>query len=90
MTANPHFAVFETIDGRQMSPPEPLQRMLEAIERLPRGTRLVMLAPCEPRPLFRVLASNGFDYRCRFVPEGWFEIDVWHSADTMGASQSLE
>ena len=81
--------VFETIDGREMQPPEPFEKTVEALERLPHGCELVLLAPCEPRPLFRVLRLNGFDYRCTFVPEGWFEVRMWHSADTDAASADL-
>lgn len=82
--------VFQTIDGRAMQPPEPFQETLAALEYLPRGRSLILLAPCEPRPLFRMLRNNGFDYRCAFVPEGWFEVHVWHSADTAEASKGLE
>ena len=82
--------VFETIDGREMQPPEPFEKTVEALERLPRGYELVLLAPCEPRPLFRVLSLNGFDYRCVFIAEGWFEVRMWHSADTAATSQELE
>jgi len=82
-------AVFETIDGRDMQPPEPFEKTIEALDRLPRGQELVLLAPCEPRPLFRVLRLNGFDYRCTFVADGWFEVRVWHSADNDAASEDL-
>ena len=81
--------VFETVDGRELQPPEPFERTLEALERLPRGEELVLLAPCEPRPLFRVLQLNGFDYRCAFVPDGWFEVRIWHTADSDAASAPL-
>lgn len=82
--------VFETIDARAWRAPEPLVRTLEALERLPRGHELVLLAPCQPRPLFRVLKLNGFDYRCRFDPAGHFEVRIWHGADTPAASASFE
>ena len=86
----PRLEIFETIDGRAMQPPEPFEKTLEAIERLPRGRELILLAPCEPRPLFRVLHNSGFDYRCVFVPEGWFEVHVWHSDDTAATSERLQ
>ena len=81
--------VYETIDGRSMQPPEPFERTLAAIEQLPRGCQLVLLAPCEPRPLFRFLRSNGYDYSCAFVPAGWFEVRIWHDADTAASSERL-
>ena len=90
MTSSAQPEPFETIDGRQMQPPQPLELTLAALERLPRGRELVLLAPCEPRPLFRVLTLNGYDYRCTYVPDGWFEVHVWHRADTEAASCELE
>jgi uncharacterized protein (DUF2249 family) len=80
---------FETIDGRAMQPPEPFEKTLEALERLPRGRVLLLLAPCEPRPLFQVLRLNGYDYRCVFADGGWFEVRIWHSADTAAGSSDL-
>ena len=82
--------LFHTIDARGWEPPRPLERMLETLESLPRGMKVVMLAPCEPRPLFRILKANGYDYRCKFMPAGHFEATVWHAADTPAASADLE
>ena len=82
--------LFETLDARGWEPPEPMTRVLELVDRLPRGQKIVMLLHCEPRPLFRILANSGFDHRCRFIPEGYFEISIWHAADTGAASASLD
>lgn len=49
-----------------------------------------MLLHCEPRPLFKILANSGFHHRCRFVPEGYFEVTIWHAADTLAASADFE
>ena len=82
--------LFRSIDAREWEPPRPFEWMLETLEALPRGSKVVMLAPCEPRPLFRTLKANGFDYRCRFDPAGHFEVTVWHAADTLASSASLD
>lgn len=82
--------VFRIIDARGRQPPEPMMRALEALELLPRGQKLVMLTHCESRPLFRILRHNGFDYRCKFIPEGYFEVVMWHAADTLATSAGLE
>lgn len=82
--------LFQRIDARDWVPPQPFERMLETLEELPRGSKVVMLLPCEPRPLFRVLKANAFDYRCRFDPAGHFEVTVWHAADTIASSASLD
>lgn len=88
-TGNP-LELFETIDARGWEPPKPMERVLDTVDRLPRGKKIVMLLHCEPRPLFQILANNGFHHRCRFVPEGYFEITIWHAADTLAASADLD
>lgn len=82
--------LFETIDARGWEPPQPMVRALETLDRLPRGNKIMMLLHCEPRPLFKILANNAFHYRCRFVPEGYFEVTIWHAADTAASSAGLE
>ena len=67
-----------------------MMRVVETLDRLPRGQKIVMLLHCEPRPLFRLLTNNGFHYRCRYVPEGHFEITIWHAADTLASSEHLD
>ena len=73
--------VHTTLDARGWEPPEPMVRMLEALDALPRGRKIVMLLHREPRPLFHILKINGFDCRSRLVPEGHFEVAVWRPAD---------
>ena len=72
---------FQTIDARGWEPPEPMVRVLEALGALPRGRKIVMLLHREPRPLFRILKISGFDCRSRLVPEGHFEVTIWHASD---------
>jgi len=73
--------VFLTLDARGWEPPEPMVRVLAALDGLPRGSKIVVLLNCEPRPLFRILKIQGFSYRCGPVPEGHFEVTVWRTAD---------
>ena len=73
--------VFRTLDARGWDPPEPLVRVLEALDELPRGGKIVVLLDCEPRPLFRILKLQGFDYRSGPVPAGHFEVTIWRAAD---------
>lgn len=81
---------FQTIDARGWEPPEPMVRMLEALDALPRGRKIVMLLNLEPRPLFHILKVNGFDCRSRLVPEGHFEVTVWRAADVPSPRGSPE
>ena len=66
------------VDARGLEPPEPMVRIMNALDELPRGERLLMLIHIEPRPLFHVLERNQFAYGCELKPEGHFEVTIWH------------
>lgn len=66
------------VDARGLEPPEPMVRVMNALDELPPGERLLMLIHIEPRPLFRVLERNQFSYHCELKPEGYFEVTIWH------------
>ena len=68
------------VDARGLEPPEPMVRVLSALselDKLPDGEQLLMQIHVEPRPLFRILASNGYGHRCEQAPEGHFEVTIW-------------
>lgn len=65
------------VDARGLEPPEPMVRVLEALDGLPSGETLRMLIHIEPRPLFRVLERNNYGYRCELTPEGHFAVTIW-------------
>lgn len=69
---------WQVIDAREMFPPEPLERVLEAIDQLPQGEQILMLINREPTPLYDILARYHFAYETRFEPDGHFEIRIWH------------
>jgi TusA-related sulfurtransferase len=48
------------LDVRGMQAPEPLERVLESLDRLGPGDRLVVKINCRPIPLFRILERNGY------------------------------
>jgi uncharacterized protein (DUF2249 family) len=64
------------IDVCGLDPPEPLQRTLEALSRLRPGQRLRMLIDREPRPLYGILARNGFSYETTVLPDYLYEIVI--------------
>ena len=74
------------VDGRGLEPPEPMVRVLEALDLLPPGERMLFLIDREPRPLFRILKQNGYDYRCEHAPEGFFRVSIWKSSDPPAAT----
>ena len=51
------------LDVRGMEPPEPLERVLEAIADFAPGDTLTLVIDCTPTPLFRVLDRSGYAYR---------------------------
>jgi hypothetical protein len=65
-----------TIDGRDMLPPEPLERALAELATLASGEELIMLLRCEPLPLYAMLERNGFRYSAKLRPDGTNEIRI--------------
>jgi len=64
------------IDGRDMEPPEPLERAMAALATLVPGEELVMLLRCEALPLYSMLERNGFRYTSKFQPDGTNEVRI--------------
>ena len=75
------------VDGRGLEPPQPMERVLEGLDFLPPGKTMLFLIHCEPRPLFRILTNNGYDYRCEPDPEGFFRVSIWHRGRPPAAAQ---
>ena len=67
------------LDVRGLEPPEPMERVLGALDMLKSGEQLLMIIDRQPRPLYRVLNNNGYAYRETSRPEGIFEILIWHA-----------
>lgn len=68
-----------TIDARGLLPPEPMERVLEALPKLERGDALTLLLPREPFPLYAVLTREGFVWQTRLEPDGTFVITMRHA-----------
>jgi uncharacterized protein (DUF2249 family) len=66
-----------TLDVRGMEPPQPLERVLEAIGDFQPGDRLNLIIDCYPQPLFRILDRNGYAYRAEPGKESQHEITIW-------------
>jgi uncharacterized protein (DUF2249 family) len=49
------------VDARGLEPPEPFERVVEALSRLGADEEVLLLLDREPRPLYRFLSAN--DYR---------------------------
>ena len=68
--------VMNVIDARDLEPPEPFERVMEAISVLEPGGQVMLILNREPFPLYRVLQLNGFQYRTTGFPDGHFEIVI--------------
>jgi len=70
----------KVIDGRQLQPPEPFERTLEALEGLAVGDEILLILNCQPQPLYRVLQRSGMTWREVPREDGSFEIHICHQA----------
>lgn len=66
------------LDVTGLEPPEPLERVLEALSQLGPDQRLRMLIDREPRPLYRILDANGYAHEAECLPDYRYEIRIWH------------
>jgi len=62
------------LDVRGLEPPEPLERVLEALDTLAGDNSLLMLIDREPRPLYGILDKNGYAYQAGLADSGHYEI----------------
>ncbi len=62
------------IDGRELAPPEPLERTLAALDSLPAGDELILLVYCSPAPLFDILGMTGWTWREEALDDGTHRI----------------
>jgi hypothetical protein len=69
------------LDVRELPAPEPLERVIAALENLGAGEVLMVLLRREPWPLFPILADAGFDYLMRMGAEAAFEVLIWRRGD---------
>lgn len=64
------------IDGRQMQPPEPLEKTLAALDDLPADGEVVLQVYCSPGPLFNILRNNRFAWKETVSADGTHEIRI--------------
>jgi tRNA 2-thiouridine synthesizing protein A len=64
------------IDGRELQPPEPMERTLEALDKLAEGDDVLLLLYCQPHPLFSILRNNGYAWSEDVRADGTREIRI--------------
>jgi uncharacterized protein (DUF2249 family) len=67
------------IDARRLDPPEPFERLLEALSVMQPQQQVLLILDREPRPLYRFLAQNDYHYEAQWLeaPEPRWEIRIW-------------
>lgn len=69
------------LDVRDLTPPEPLERVLTAIGSLGKGQYLRVRHHREPFPLYPILQKSGFAWLTQPGLEAPFEIFIWRRND---------
>jgi uncharacterized protein (DUF2249 family) len=64
------------LDVRGLEPPEPLERVVAALDALRVGTSLRVKIDRQPLPLYRMLERNGYVYEERPGGDSVFEITI--------------
>ncbi|OWW21461.1 DUF2249 domain-containing protein [Noviherbaspirillum denitrificans] len=65
------------IDVCGLEPPEPLERVLDALNSLQPGQRLRVLIPREPFPLYNILERNGYQHASKCREDFLYEVLIW-------------
>jgi len=69
------------LDVNLLEPPEPMGRILSAIEALAQGCYLRIWIHREPFPLYDILRREGFSHITRAGRHSAFELFIWHACD---------
>ena len=64
------------LDARGLEPPEPLARVLAALDKLQADDSLLLKIDCRPLPLYRILDRNDYLYEERPGNDSLFEITI--------------
>lgn len=62
------------VDARWLAPPEPMERVLHALETRSRGQRLRLLIHREPYPLYELLSARGIEWQSRRLADDCYEV----------------
>ncbi|WP_426173702.1 DUF2249 domain-containing protein [Massilia sp. TWR1-2-2] len=64
------------LDLRGLYPPEPMERVLDALADLLAGQQIRMLIEREPHPLYRILETNNYRYSSTEPEPGLYQIVI--------------
>lgn len=66
-----------TVDCRQLFPPEPMIKVLEAVEKMRDDECVLMLHRQSPVHLFGKLGEMGLKYKLKELSDGSIQLLVW-------------
>jgi len=69
------------LDNRGLEPPQPMMRILEALESLQDGVTLLAINEREPLFLYPELAARGYQYQTTPHPDGSFHITIGRTGE---------
>jgi hypothetical protein len=64
------------VDARWLEPPEPMERVLNALNRLRPDQGIHFLIHREPIPLYGELKLRGFSHHARMIEDDCYEITI--------------
>lgn len=68
------------VDARWLEPPEPMERVMQALALLRPGQSIRMLLHREPFPLYTILAERGYQHSTRMEADGNYVILIRQSS----------
>jgi len=72
-----------TVDCRDLEPPEPLVKVLEAIEEMRNDEAVLMIHRKRPRLLFPKLREKGLSFSMTEAPDESIELLIWRDKDNV-------
>lgn len=77
-------------DVQDFPAPEPMQRVLEALETLQPGEYVRMMHRMEPAPLYAVLRDMNYLYEVQLEGEAPFELMIYRKGDEVAQQRAAE
>lgn len=69
-----------SIDVCALAPPEPMERVLDALAAMAPLRRLAVLIEREPLPLYRILERHGYRHCITPRPDRRYDLLIWRPA----------
>lgn len=64
------------VDARWLEPPEPMERVLAALDEINPGQGIRFLIHREPLPLYGVLQNMGYRHKAHRLEDGCYEVRI--------------